>query len=82
MGKRKNKQVHNTKEEGLELRGTVTGMPGGGFYIVETEVGTTVKAKLSGKMKKYKIRVVVGDKVTVEVSPYDTGMGRIVVRDR
>lgn len=84
MGKRK-REKHKyvkEKEEGLVLQGEVVNMPGGGFYKVLTELGTEVQAKLSGKMKKGKIRVVVGDTVTVEVTPYDTQMGRITYRER
>lgn len=63
-------------------------MPGGGFYVVNVldstgqPNGHTVQAKLCGKMKEHKIRVVVGDRVKVAVSPYDLTKGRIMRRDR
>jgi translation initiation factor IF-1 len=68
--------------DAIELEGTVVSMPGGGFYMVKTETGIEVQAKLAGKMRKYKIKVVVGDAVTVAVSPYDVTKGRIIYRKR
>jgi translation initiation factor IF-1 len=70
------------KEDLAKLEGTVTDTRGGGIYIVTLENGVTLSAKLSGNMKRFKIRVLVGDKVTVGVSPYDPTHGLIVLRHK
>lgn len=77
------------RDDQIELEGVISAMPGGGFYevnILDTSTGQpkghTVQAKLCGKMKEHKIRVVVGDRVKVAVSPYDLTKGRITRRDR
>jgi translation initiation factor IF-1 len=70
------------KEDLAKLDGTVTDTRGGGIYIVTLENGVTLSAKLSGNMKRFKIRVLVGDKVTVGVSPYDPTHGLIVLRHK
>lgn len=70
------------KEDLAKLDGTVTDTRGGGIYIVTLENGMTLSAKLSGNMKRFKIRVLVGDKVTVGVSPYDPTHGLIVLRHK
>jgi len=70
------------KEDLAKLDGTVTDTRGGGVYIVTLENGVTLSAKLSGNMKRFKIRVLVGDKVTVGVSPYDPTHGLIVLRHK
>jgi len=79
---KKDRQTCNNKEEGLSVQGEVISTPGGGFYHVKTELDTDVRATLSGKMKQCKIRVVIGDRVTVELSPYDVSRGRITYRER
>lgn len=70
------------KEDLAKLEGTVTDTRGGGIYIVTLENGVTLSAKLSGNMKRFKIRVLSGDKVTVGVSPYDPTHGLIVLRHK
>jgi translation initiation factor IF-1 len=55
-------------------------MLGGGSMEIETDQGVTVTGVLSGRMKKNKIKVIVGDRVQVSVSPYDTGHGLITYR--
>ncbi len=70
------------KDDLAKLDGTVTDTRGGGIYIVTLENGVTISAKLSGNMKRFKIRVLVGDKVTVGVSPYDPTHGLIVLRHK
>lgn len=69
-----------TKEEKLVLEGTVVEALPNTSFKVELENGHTVLAYLSGKMRKYYIRVLLGDKVRVELSPYDLERGRIVYR--
>jgi translation initiation factor IF-1 len=69
----------------LEFQGIVTDMRRGGLAAVKCTMGgttRTVLAKCSGKLVKNHIKVVAGDEVTVEVSPYDTSRGRIVYRGR
>ncbi len=70
------------KEDLAKLEGTVTDTRGGGVYIVTLENGVTLSAKLSGNMKRFKIRVLAGDKVTVGVSPYDPTHGLIILRHK
>ena len=53
-----------------------------GGFLVETELNTMVNAKLAGKLRKFHIRVVLGDRVTVAVSPYDLSKGRITFRHK
>jgi translation initiation factor IF-1 len=71
-----------SKEDLAKLEGTVTDARGGGTHIITLENGVTLSAKLSGNMKRFKIRVLVGDKVTVGVSPYDPTHGLIVHRQK
>jgi len=69
-------------EEAIELEGTVTEALAGGKFRVEVEGGHQILAHLSGKMRKFRIRVVLGDRVMVAVSPYDLPRGRIIYRAR
>jgi translation initiation factor IF-1 len=71
-----------SREDLARIDGTVTDARGGGNYIVTLENGMTLSAKLSGNMKRFKIRVIVGDRVTVGVSPYDPTHGLIVLRHK
>jgi len=66
----------------IPVEGVITEVFPGGAFLVETEAGTQVHAHLSGKLRRYRIRVVLGDKVTVEVSPYDLSKGRITYRHK
>ncbi len=68
------------KEEKIKLEGTVIEALPGTQFRVELENGHEVLAYLSGKMRKYYIRILLGDKVQVEVSPYDLSRGRITYR--
>lgn len=70
------------KEEPIELTGTVTEALGNTNFRVEVSEGHTVLAKMAGKMRRHRIRVLPNDKVKVEVSPYDLNRGRIVYRFR
>jgi len=70
------------KDDAIELHGTVTEVLKGGLFRVSTDAGHTVLAHMAGKMRRYRIRVVLGDQVTVAVSPYDPTRGRIVFRAR
>lgn len=68
------------KEEKIELEGTVVEALPGTQFRVRLDNEHEVLAYLSGKMRKYYIRILLGDRVRVEVSPYDLTRGRIVYR--
>ncbi|MDA1048870.1 MAG: translation initiation factor IF-1 [Planctomycetota bacterium] len=70
------------KEEALEVEGTVTQALANTQFRVQLDTGTLVMAHVAGKMRKNFIRIVPGDKVRVELSPYDLAKGRIVYRER
>jgi translation initiation factor IF-1 len=68
------------KEEAIELQGTVTQVLPGTMFRVALPNGHEVLAHISGKMRKNFIRISVGDKVNVAMSPYDLGKARITFR--
>jgi translation initiation factor IF-1 len=68
------------KEEAIELEGTVSAVLAGTMFKVKLTTGHEVLAHISGKMRKRFIRLVVGDRVKLEMSPYDTEKARIVYR--
>jgi translation initiation factor IF-1 len=71
------------KEEGIEVTGTVVEkFPGGLFSVQLDDKQTTVLAHIAGKLRKNRIRILAGDKVTIELSPYDLTRGRIIYRFR
>ena len=70
------------KEAGIEVEGTVREELAGGNYRVELDNKHSVLAYASGKMRKFRIRTGVGDRVVVEVSPYDLTRGRINFRHK
>jgi translation initiation factor IF-1 len=69
-----------TKEEKIEVEGTIVEALPGTQFRVELDNGHKVLAYLSGKMRKYYIRILLGDRVRVELSPYDLTRGRITYR--
>ena len=69
-------------EETITLDGKIVDALPNAMFKVELENGHTVLAYLSGKMRKYYIRVLLGDRVKVEMSPYDLTRGRITYRYR
>ena len=71
-----------TKEEAIELRGVVTEEVRGAFRVKLDDMEHYVLCRLAGKMRKFRIRVVPGDRVAVEISPYDMDRGRIIYRER
>ncbi|HSH70174.1 MAG: translation initiation factor IF-1 [Deferrisomatales bacterium] len=70
------------KEEAIEVEGTVVEPLPNAMFRVKLENGHKVLAHVSGKMRKYFIRILPGDKVTVELSPYDLSRGRITYRKK
>ena len=68
------------KEEAIELEGTVTEvLPDATFRVLVTN-GHEVHATIAGKMRRFRIRVLAGDRVNVEMTPYDLSKGRITFR--
>lgn len=71
-----------TKEEAIEVVGIVKDSLPNTMFKVEIKSGHQILAHLSGKMRKHYIRIVPGDKVKVELSPYDLTRGRIIYREK
>ena len=69
-----------TKEDVIELEGTVLEALPNAMFRVELENGHKILAHISGKMRMHYIKILPGDKVRVEMSPYDLSKGRIVFR--
>ena len=72
----------SSKEEKIEVEGKVVEVLKGSDYLVELPNGHTVKAYVSGKMRVNMIRILRGDTVTIELSPYDLTRGRITWNKR
>ena len=70
------------KEDHIEMEGTVTDTLPNTTFRVELENGQVVTAHISGRMRKNYIRILTGDKVTVQLTPYDLSKGRITYRGR
>lgn len=70
------------KEDKIDVEGTVVEALPGTQFRVRLDTGHEVLAYLSGKMRKYYIRILLGDRVRVELSPYDLSRGRIVYRHK
>ena len=73
-----NSEKHNL----IEMQGLITQCLSNGMFRVKLENGFTVLAHVSGKIRKNSIRILLGDKVAIELSPYDLTRGRIVYRLR
>jgi translation initiation factor IF-1 len=69
-------------EEKIEMEGEVLEALGGGMFRVTLDNGHSLIAYTAGKMRRYRIRMAPGDRVSVQVSVYDTSRGRIVYRHR
>jgi translation initiation factor IF-1 len=70
------------KQEAIELEGTVSEILPNATFRVELDNGHMVLATLGGKLRRFRIRVLAGDRVTIEVSPYDLSRGRITFRHK
>ena len=70
------------KEEAIEVEGTIVEPLPNAMFRVELENGHKVLAHISGKMRMHFIKILPGDKVTVELSPYDLTRGRITFRSK
>jgi translation initiation factor IF-1 len=71
-----------SKEEAIEVEGKVLEPLPNAMFRVELDNGHVVLAHISGKMRKFYIRILPGDRVTVELSPYDLTRGRITYREK
>ena len=80
--KERKEKAENVKEEGIEVSGTVLEKFPGGMFSVQLEQKQLVLAHLSGRLRKNRIRILPGDRVTIELSPYDLTRGRITYRFR
>ena len=69
-----------SKQDVLEFKGTVIDLLPNAMFRVKLENGHTVTAHTAGKLRKNRIRVLQGDNVTVEMTPYDLTKGRIIFR--
>ncbi len=69
-----------SKTDAIKIEGKVLETLPNAMFRVELANGHTIIAHVSGKMRMHFIRILAGDKVTVEMSPYDLGKGRIVMR--
>lgn len=70
-----------SKEDYIEFKGKVVETLPNATFKVQLETGNVVRAVISGKIRKNYIRILTGDSVIVEISPYDTSIGRITYRD-
>lgn len=70
------------KEDHIEMEGTVIDTLPNTMFRVQLENGHVITAHISGRMRKHYIRILTGDKVKVELTPYDLSKGRIVYRGR
>ncbi|HOB62687.1 MAG TPA: translation initiation factor IF-1 [Candidatus Competibacteraceae bacterium] len=71
-----------SKEDHIEMEGTVVDTLPNTMFRVQLENGHVITAHISGRMRKHYIRILTGDKVKVELTPYDLSKGRIVYRGR
>ena len=69
------------KEEAIQMQGVVKETLPNTIFRVELENGHTITAHISGKKRKHYIRILTGDSVTVEMTPYDLSKGRIIFRE-
>lgn len=74
--------MNNEKHNLIEMQGVITQCLSNGMFRVKLENGFNVLAHVSGKIRKNSIRILLGDKVAIELSPYDLTRGRIVYRLR
>ena len=72
----------SVKEEKIELEGEVTESLRNGMFRIALDNGHETFGYTAGKMRRYRIRILPGDRVKVELSPYDLNRGRIVYRAR
>jgi translation initiation factor IF-1 len=79
---RAQKGQERVKEEAIEMDGTVFEVLPSAMFRVDLDNGHRLLATAAGKMRRFRIRIIAGDRVTVAVSPYDLGRGRITFRHK
>ena len=77
---RRKREEKTKKTKGIQAEGVVTEALPNAMFRVQLDSGPEVLAHISGKMRMYYIRILLGDRVLVELSPYDPGRGRILYR--
>ena len=77
---KKKKNPQDKKQSGLQLEGVVYQCLSNGMFRIKLENGFQVLAHISGRIRRYSIRILLGDNVIVEISPYDLSRGRILYR--
>ncbi len=77
---KKSGSARKTKKDAVEVKGTVVEALPNAMFRVDLDTGHEVLAHISGKMRMYYIRILLGDRVLVELSPYDLTRGRIIYR--
>ena len=82
MRLRANLTRHMAKDDDIEMEGTVQETLPNTMFRVQLENGHVITAHISGRMRKHYIRILTGDRVTVEMTPYDLTKGRIVFRTK
>ncbi len=70
------------RDDLAQTEGLITDVLTGGKFMVKLDSGQEIPAKLSGRMRKFNIRVILGDRVTVGISPYDLTHGLIIRRQK
>jgi len=82
--RKKNSQENSpkSKKEVIELQGTITETLPNAMFRVELENGHEILAHISGRMRMHYIKILPGDKVTIEMTPYDLTKGRITYRHK
>ncbi|MFK8004431.1 MAG: translation initiation factor IF-1 [Polyangiales bacterium] len=78
--KNRNFDPEDKRDDHIKVDGIISNVFAGGQFEVETDSGAKVRAQLCGRMRKFRIRVILGDHVTVALSPYDLTHGMIVFR--
>lgn len=78
----RNFEQDDKRDDHVKLNGVVSQVYAGGQFEVTADSGAAVRAQLCGRMRKFRIRVILGDRVTVALSPYDLTHGMIVFRDK
>ena len=71
-----------SKDDLIDVQGVISAVHSGGLYRVQCDSGLELLAQLSGRMRRFRIKVVPGDRVKVGVSPYDPTRGLITFRER
>jgi translation initiation factor IF-1 len=79
---RSSQEIRVAKEEPIRTEGRIVEALPNTQFMVELESGHRILAHIAGKMRKNFIRIVPGDRVTIEITPYDLTKGRIVYRER